>query len=295
MKKQLVILASLGLLSSTTLLGCAQGGTPEAQTGNVEAVGESTGQTDTTSTSASGEMGTLNIVANGEDFVRQGFVSKDGWNITFDHVYVNLAAIDAYQTDPPYDAQAGGEIKGQEKVSLSEAKTVDLAQGDENAEPILVAQVPAPPGQYNALSWKMTKANSGPASGYPLVMIGTAEKDGETVNFTLKLDEEMTFSCGEFVGDERKGFVKPGDAGELEATFHFDHIFGDGSAPPDDEINTGALGFEPLANLATDGEVNMDMGQLQQALSESEYRQLQEIMPSLGHVGEGHCHQSESV
>ena len=26
------------------------------------------------------------LVANGEDFVRQGFVSKDGWRISFDHV-----------------------------------------------------------------------------------------------------------------------------------------------------------------------------------------------------------------
>ena len=37
------------------------------------------------------ETGRLQFVANGEDFVRQGFVSKDGWAIGFDHVYINLA------------------------------------------------------------------------------------------------------------------------------------------------------------------------------------------------------------
>jgi hypothetical protein len=46
--------------------------------------------------------GTLEFYANGEDFVRQGFVSKDGWSIQFDHVYITLDGIAAYQTDPPY-------------------------------------------------------------------------------------------------------------------------------------------------------------------------------------------------
>jgi len=34
---------------------------------------------------AGGEAtGRLQVYANGEDFVRQGFVSKDGWSINFD-------------------------------------------------------------------------------------------------------------------------------------------------------------------------------------------------------------------
>ena len=39
------------------------------------------------------EQGTLAFQANGEDFVRQGFVAKDGWTIDFDHVYVTLAEV----------------------------------------------------------------------------------------------------------------------------------------------------------------------------------------------------------
>ena len=38
----------------------------------------------TTVTASTGE-GSLVLVANGEDFVRQGFVSKDGWSINFEH------------------------------------------------------------------------------------------------------------------------------------------------------------------------------------------------------------------
>ena len=51
--------------------------------------------------------GTLEFRANGEDFVRQGFVSKDGWSIEFDSIYVCLDNIKAYQTDPVYDAEDG--------------------------------------------------------------------------------------------------------------------------------------------------------------------------------------------
>jgi len=38
-----------------------------------------------------GATGKLQFYANGEDFVRQGFVSKDGWSISFDHVYITLS------------------------------------------------------------------------------------------------------------------------------------------------------------------------------------------------------------
>ena len=33
------------------------------------------------------EKGKLAIVANGEDLIREGFVSKDGWRIDFNKVY----------------------------------------------------------------------------------------------------------------------------------------------------------------------------------------------------------------
>jgi hypothetical protein len=242
----------------------------------------------------SGE-GTLQLRANGEDFVRKGFVSKDGWQISFDHVYVNLAEVKAYQTDPPYDAHQGGEIQAKETVTFVPMKTVDLAEGDENAEPILVAEVPAKAGQYNALSWKMTPGTSEPNQGYPLVLIGKASKDGKTINFNVKINQELAFKCGEFVGEERKGILSPGGTANLEATFHFDHLFGDGESPPDDEINTGALGFSPLANIAENNQIDADLTSLQAKLAPADYEKLKGILPSLGHVGEGHCHELLTV
>ncbi len=238
------------------------------------------------------ETGSLQFVANGEDFVRQGFVSKDGWAISFDHVYINLTDITGYQTDPPYDPHAGGEVTAQAEVGLDGTHTVDLAEGGEDAPPIPVGEVSgAPVGHYNANAWKMVKAEEGVASGYSLVMIGSAEKDGQTVDFTIQVENEYEYTCGEYVGDERKGILEKDGAADLEMTFHFDHIFGDAESPMDDELNVAAPGFEPFAAVAGgSGTLRVDMSGLESAMSPSDYQMLVDILPTLGHVGEGHCH-----
>lgn len=252
----------------------------------------STATTDTDATATG--SGTLEIRANGEDFVRQGFTSKDGWAIQFDHVYVNLADITAYQTDPAYDAQSDQPLQAKESISLTEPQTVDLAAGDDAADPVLVAAIAdVPAGQYNALSWDMPVATTGPAAGAVILLDGTASKDGETVEFVMTLDQPLAFQCGDFVGESRKGILEAEQAADLEATFHFDHLFGDGDAPADDSINTGALGFDPLAALATAGTVEVDQAALEAQLSPENYQLLMEILPSLGHVGEGHCQETE--
>jgi hypothetical protein len=264
----LVILA----LVSGLLLGCAPQSAPGAPSG------------------AEAGTGTLQFVANGEDFVRQGFVSKDGWGITFDHVYVTLSEITAYQSDPPYDPHEGGEVQASVSVGLDGAHTVDLAEGDEDADPIFVGEVEAPAGQYNALSWDMIPASSGDASGYTLLLAGTAEKDGETVDFAIGIENEYPLTCGEYVGDERKGILAADGTADLEMTFHFDHIFGDAETPLDDDLNVGAPGFEPFAALAEDGVLETNMADLESRMDVEAYQILVDTLPTLGHVGEGHCH-----
>jgi len=220
-----------------------------------------------------GATGKLQLYANGEDFVRQGFVSKDGWSINFDHVYITLSDVTAYQTDPAYDPHSETDIEGKVTVTLDKVYTIDLAEGDESAPPILVDELlDVPVGHYNAISWEMARAESGPADGHSLVMIGTAEKEGQTIDFTISIDEECEYNCGEYVGDERKGILEEGGTADMEMTFHFDHIFGDAELPADDGLNLGAVGFEPFAEDAESGTV-IDMTEMH-----------------LGHVGEGHCH-----
>jgi len=241
--------------------------------------------------SPAAKQGTLQFYANGEDFVRQGFVSKDGWAITFDHVYITLTDIAAYQTSPPYDPHSGGDIKSRDKVGLGGTHTVDLAEGGDDAPPILVGEVSdAVAGQYNAISWKMAQATGGPASGYSLMVIGTAQKGGQTVDFTIKVETEYTYNCGEYVGDERKGILDADGTADLEMTFHFDHIFGDADTPLDDELNLGAPGFDPFAGAAEGGKLDADMAALRAKMSADDYKMLVDILPTLGHVGEGHCH-----
>ena len=241
--------------------------------------------------SPAAKQGTLQFYANGEDFVRQGFVSKDGWSIAFDHVYVTLAEVTAYQTDPPYDPHSGDEIKGKVVASLEGIHVVDLAEGGEDAPPILVGEVgDAAAGRYNSLSWRMAQASVGPTEGYTLVIVGTGEKDSRIVSFTIKIPREYSYRCGEYVGEERKGILADNGRADLEMTFHFDHIFGDAELPPDDGLNVAALGFEPLAQVETGGSLDVNMAALQGKLTSAEYRMLVDALVTLGHVGEGHCH-----
>ncbi len=237
------------------------------------------------------DTGTLQFRANGEDFVRQGFVSKDGWAIQFDHVYVHLTDVTGYQADPPYDPHAGGEVQAQAEADLDGTHTVDLAEGGPDAAPILVGETTAPAGHYNANAWRMARATSGPASGYSLVLVGTAEKEGQTVDFTIQVETEYEYTCGEYVGDERKGLLQKGGTADLEMTFHFDHVFGDAETPLDDELNAGAPGFAPFAALVGgSGALRVDMSGLQAEMAPADYQMLVDILPTLGHVGEGHCH-----
>ena len=239
----------------------------------------------------SAQTGTVQFNANGEDFVRQGFVSKDGWAITFDHVYITLADITAYQADPPYEPAQGGEPQADVQVSLPGTHTLDLAEGGEDAPPIFVGEATdTPAGHYNALSWKMIRAAEGPSNGYVLVIIGTAEKEAQSVDFTVKVEQEYEYTCGEFVGDDRKGILEDGGTTDLEMTFHFDHVFGDAGTPLDDDLNLGALGFEPFAAVAEAGTLDADLAGLEAMLSADDYQKMEDILLTLGHVGEGHCH-----
>lgn len=263
MRKPLFILVTCALLASSMLAGCG----------------------------GAAEKGTLQFHANGEDFVRQGFVSKDGWAVTFDHVYITLADITAYQSDPAYDPHAGSDVQAKVEIGLDGTYTVDLAEGGDDAPPILVGEAQdAAAGHYNAVHWKMARATSGSTSGYCLVIVGAAEKDGQTVNFTIKVEPEYTYTCGEYVGDERKGILQAEGTADVEMTFHFDHIFGDAETPLDDELNVGAPGFDPFAGAAEGGALDVDMAGLQTKLSAEDYQMLVDILPTLGHVGEGHCH-----
>ncbi len=234
--------------------------------------------------------GTLVFTANGEEFIREGFVCKDGWELSFDHAYVTLTSISAFQTDPPFETDMGWEFEDlvQVRVDLTGVHTIDLA--DPDADPAVVGEALAvPAGRYNAIYWEMVRASGGPAEGYVVLLIGTAEKNGEIIDFSLGLDHEVAYLGGEYVGDERKGILPAGGSADVEMTFHFDHLFGDFDEDPDDELNMDALGFGPLAALAVDGTLKVSLSDLETMLSEGDYALLLAVTTHLAHVGEGHA------
>ena len=237
---------------------------------------------------------TLNLVANGEDFVRQGFVTKDGWTMNFDRLDINLAEVTAYQMDgafEPSETDTLDSLEDRETVSLVDTpQVVDLAEGEADAAPILVTDAEVTPGFYNAMAWQVDTAGAdSPIAGKTMVMQGTATRDDRTINFDISLDRPIQYLCGEYVGDERKGMVEAGSPGEIETTFHFDHIFGDAETSADDALNVDALGFEPLAQLASNDSLTIDDATLTQQLSSEDQEKLTKAIIGLGHVGEGHC------
>lgn len=236
------------------------------------------------------DYGTLRYVANGEDFIREGFLTKDRWFLEFEHVYITLGNISSYQTNPPYQSEEGDIVEYEDINSLEKIYTVDLAAGDDNADPILVDQKEVTVGFYNAISWELLQAKEGDQKGNSLILQGIATKSDKSVPFYIAFDHQWQFIGGEYIGDIRKGIVKKGEQGEIEMTFHFDHLFGDGTLPVDDDLNIGALGFEPFYSAVDNDEVYIEAQDITKVLSKEEMKLLTNIFSTLGHVGEGHCY-----
>ncbi len=274
--------------------------------------------TDEKDESSQDKLGTLEFVANGEDFARNGFVSEDGWNISFDHVYATIYGPTAYQvpeeeqSNPaPVLMHAGhphAEIpEGSAHVALTGYYIVDLAQG---TEPAPLGELDAKIGNYNRVNFELkpvdgsagdahyvacTKEDFANYTDYSLVFIGTATKDDQTINFTIKITKDIIFSdCGP---NGTAGVVAEGGRGIAEITFHFDHIFGDANAGPADtddpeSVNYMAVGFDYFARFAQDGTLDITDTELGEQLSGTEFMKFIDVLYTIGHSGEAHCHHS---
>lgn len=250
------------------------------------------------------KVGTLIFTANGEDFVRQGFVSEDGWSISFDSVEVNVEGPTAYQVVESQSkalrtakdaaqqtTRHGGHPhenvpEGSAHVALTGEYLLQLQQDVHEAGRI----EDAPIGNYNRMAFNVKQT----ASGESIVLTGSASKDAQAVDFTIRFGEEMSYyDCGP---NEFAGVLAEGGQARAEMTFHFDHIFGDiqeGDPDPEDEntVNYVAVGFQPFADLADlQGALDTDQEQLGLQMSGAVFHQLIDAVRTLGHSGEGHCH-----
>ncbi|ERN40249.1 hypothetical protein KR51_00031910 [Rubidibacter lacunae KORDI 51-2] len=271
-------LATLALLV-LTLLGCSQQSETEETDDPASAAG-----------TASPKANELALEVSGEAYVRDGFTTKDGWELEFDRVYVTLADVVAYQVESGFDPSQSGDVETAVAVTLLPGPlAVNLAAGDESFVRAATVQ-DAPSGTYNALSWKLIPAQAGPAKDSTVFLGGTAAKGEQTYFFTISFDRSLSYLCGEYVGEARKGVLEAGTDAAVEATFHFDHIFGDADAPADDEINAGAVGFEPFTAFTQGPSLIAEgLDAIQSELTEEQYQKLTAALENLGHVGEGHC------
>lgn len=215
------------------------------------------------------------FTANGEDFIRKGFVDKNGWKINFDKLYVNIVDPTSYNSNGLSSTLKGGRM-------------VDLAEGDENAGPVIAGKTEnVQPGNYQSLKFSIKKSENPEHMGASIIMVGNAEKSGKNIEFIIRLNEELDFDGKEgYVGDEIKGIVKSGEQAPVEMTFHFDHIFGDIEAEQGSHINSGSVGFDYFYAYAKDGKVDVSQ---EETKSNPEYKKLVKAIWTLGHLGEGHC------
>ena len=324
--------------------------------------------------------GTIELFANGEDFIRQPFVSKDGWEIAFTGFYVNIYGPTAVQgvleeeetnmqAQVAYESSSEGRLRpahaghphtgisaGGDHVALDGDYLVDLHQTPEDPpeERTLVGTIarkdafdnPVLTGNYNTINFslKPVEFSSGQYAGtcpamtdedceeaalglvaddvaYTIRMKGTATCDGalacgaeETVGFDILLlpvlygnpyESGLAWSSCAWVGDGRPGLVTANGTGNIEMTFHSDHIFGDVEAGAD--LNDFAPGFAPFARLAfadencgpgedrcviaTEEELSEGWFDLRNTAPEMEYvyGMLIYSLGTVGHCGEGHC------
>ena len=217
----------------------------------------------------------MEFKANGEDFVKNGFVGKNKWRIDFDHLFVNIANIKAYNSEKNLE------------IKLNNKYWIDLKSIDKDGLTPVDTVKNVKPGNYQSLNFELKRAFSGEYKDYSIVIIGKAKKNNKTIPFKIKLDEEMLFVGKEgFVGDQIKGLLKENGTAETEMTFHFDHIFGDDNSPASDHVNTESVGFDFFNQFVKNGKVDVSQKELK---TTKNYKTLIKAIWSLGHLGEGHC------
>lgn len=217
---------------------------------------------------------TLVFFANGEEFIKDGFVSKDGWKLKFDTVIVNISNPFAYNNNL--------------SASLKGNFAINLVTNNNEAGLKRIGEVNMlGSGNYKSLKFGISKISSGEFKGYSIILKGNASKDSINKTFLIKLNEEILFDGKEgYVGDIPRGILKSNDTANLELTFHFDHIFGDFNSPLTEHVNTGSVGFEFFNQFSSDSNIVISQDEL---LKDKNYKILVDGIKTLGHLGEGHC------
>lgn len=210
--------------------------------------------------------------ANGEEFIRKGFIDKNNWHLTFTDVFVNLTNINAV-------SESG------KKIELHGNFWINLLDGSDDL--IEIAKVTnVNPGNYKDLQFSVSPQNN-KCPNCSMLIKGTATKDNKKVKFTIKINESILWDAPDgYVGKTIKGIVTNKKDGEEEISFHFDHLFGDVTASKDDHVNTNSVGFDYFMQYEKNNSIDISQDAL---IKDKEYEKLIKAIWSLGHSGEGHA------
>ena len=258
--------------------------------------GESDGSVDESDPYADRGVGKLSFYADGGDAAREGLFSVDGWQITFEHVWVNVSEFTAYQE--PIDSDDAAKHFGHPHEDIPDEAAhetlpvtdmIDLVAGD---APVWIDEIgDAPAGNYNFVNFTIEQAGQGDFAGYAMVLSGVAHKGSRVVNFDIPIAYEMRFTeCEHHADDPHAGVVESGGEGQVTLTMHLDHLFGDGFGNESKhQVNTIALGFEPFAQAAQAYDGQIDMIPAKDLLSPDLYAVFLAALEASGHAGDGHC------
>ena len=237
------------------------------------------------------------------DAIREGLLSKDGWQLSFEHFYVNFYGPIAVQIVE--EEVKGGEIiplhpghphndipEGSAYEALTGDFFVDLSAGQTPIDIGMIEGVAV--GNYNRLYFSIRTAQEDSRDlisdylGYSIVMIGVAKKDGQSLPFVIYLVN--AFSFYECPVETPEGVVGDGDAAHIRISLRIEHVFGDGRYGSEEgTVNPGAAGFQPFADLAVDGAVDITQSEFAYDMDRDTYDALIAALKSMGYSSGGAC------
>lgn len=207
--------------------------------------------------------GSLTLTVSPSPAVTMGVTTADGWNVTFDHVVVNMGQAslsDACNSYSEANYTRVLDVTSQQNQKLSilygigqcdlrfrvAPPTVDAVLGD-NVSPDVLTSLRTPGGDAYV-----------PLGGIGIDLAGTAVRGAVTKHFHLLFRPRVRYGNCRLVEDAGPGI----DLASSEALTYDIRIEAEAVLRDDVDAATASLRFEPFANADKDGDGNVTLDEL---------------------------------
>ncbi len=208
------------------------------------------------------EEESVSVVIDDENFLKDSLISKDGWKLTFHHIYVKVSNVRAAKSPhlSEYTAHPENTI-----TFIEVPKTIDL-----------ISQ------EISTLQSSLHKTDR-------VVINGLASKGNKTIEFTLRFNHDSNYICDR-LSDVNNASISAGQQlEEIQTSLNFDRLFGNGNLPASASINQEAIGFQPLANLAHNHHLDLNETGLKNYLSAKYYKALPKSFSNVSEMAGNKC------